>query len=217
MCGRFAQKTPSKELKQKFNTVNEVECPVRYNVAPTTPVIVIHETPFGDRLMEPMRWGLIPSWAKDISIGNKMINARAETIEEKPSYKKAFIRRRCIIPVAGFYEWHTETRQPYYFSLQSGPASLAGIWEHWMGADGSELHTCAIITTAANPLMQPIHHRMPVIMGQDAVNLWLAKGEDVPLLKSLLLPYADTNLQAWPISKRVNSPANDTPDLLEAI
>src|SRR5271155_4309808 len=118
MCGRFAHKNPTKELKQ-YNTQNEVEYPARYNIAPSTPVITIHATPEGKRLMEPMRWGLVPSWAKDASIGNRMINARSETIDEKPSYKAAFKRRRCIIPASGFYEWHTESRQPHYFSLQS--------------------------------------------------------------------------------------------------
>lgn len=217
MCGRFALKNPSKELKQHYNTKNAVEYPARYNIAPSTPVIAIHTTHTGERVMKPMRWGLVPSWAKDPAIGNKMINARAETIEEKPSFRTAFKRRRCVIPATGFYEWHTQTREPYYFSPKDGLLSFAGIWEHWQGADGSELQSCAIITTASNALMQPIHARMPVILKPETLELWFSASQDVALLKSLLAPYDDDNLQAWTISKRVNSPANEGAELVTRI
>jgi putative SOS response-associated peptidase YedK len=217
MCGRFALKNPTKELKQYYNTQNEVEYAARYNIAPTTAVITIHATPDGSRIMEPMRWGLVPSWAKDVSIGNRMINARSDTVDKKPSYRAAFMRRRCVIPASGFYEWHTETREPYYFSPKEGFLSLAGLWEHWQSPDGSELHTCTIITTDANALVQPIHERMPVILKGDALNLWLDNTQDVTLLKPLLTAYDETKLNAWPISKRVNSPANDSPELMKAV
>lgn len=150
MCGRFALKNPTKELQQKYNTKNAVEYPARYNIAPSTPVIAICNAPNGDRVMDAMRWGLVLSWAKDISIGNKMINARSETLEEKPSFRTAFKRRRCVVPASGFYERHTETREPYYFSPKEGVLSIAGLWEHWQSPDGSELHSCALIIGIRN-------------------------------------------------------------------
>jgi len=167
--------------------------------------------------MDLMHWGLVPSWSKDPAISNRMINARAETVEEKPSYRTCFKRKRCIIPASGFYEWHTQTREPYYFSPKSGWLSLAGLWDHWQSPDGTELHSCTIITTSANKLLQPIHERMPVILEDNVLDVWLGESQDVPLLKSLLLPYDDDKLQAWPVSKTVNSPANNNPELLEAV
>lgn len=215
MCGRFAQKKSSKALKEHYKTKNALERDAaRYNIAPSSPVVTIALDAKGERVMDFMRWGLVPSWAKDVSIGNKLINARAETIEEKPSFRNAFKRRRCVIPASGFYEWHTETREPYYFSSQEDIISLAGIWEHWQSPAGSELHTCAIVTTEANQLMHPIHHRMPVILKPEAVDIWLSTTEDPKLLKPLFTAYDDTLLRAWSVSKRVNSPANDGPELI---
>lgn len=216
MCGRFALKKSAKELKQYYNTKNVVEYPARYNIAPRSPVITIHTAPDGSRVMDPMLWGLVPSWAKDISIGSKMINARSETLEEKPSYRNAFKRRRCIIPASGFYEWHTKTREPYYISPKEDILSLAGLWEHWQSPEGSELYSCTIITTAANHLMQPIHERMPVIIDKSALDIWLDHTQDIKHIKTLLAPYDDSKLQAQAISKQVNSPANDYPELLDA-
>ena len=214
MCGRFALKNSSQQLKQCYNTANAVEYPARYNIAPSQPVLTI-ATSNGQRLMDVMRWGLVPSWAKDISIGNRMINARAESIEEKPSFRAAFKRRRCIIPASGFYEWHTKTREPYFFSSKDTVLSLAGLWEHWQSPDGSELLSCTIVTTTANKVLAPVHERMPVILEHDALEVWLGDTQDVPLLKSLLKPYDDDKLQAWAISRKVNSPSNDFPELLE--
>ena len=217
MCGRFALKNPGQQLKQFYNTANAVEYQARYNIAPSLPVITIHGTPAGERLMELMRWGLVPSWSKDPAIGNKMINARAETVEEKPSYRTSFKRRRCIVPASGFFEWHTKTREPYYFSLGEAPLSMAGLWDKWASPDGSELLSCTIITTIANKVLAPIHERMPVILDQDALEVWLGDTEDVPLLKSLLKPYDNDKLKAWAISKLVNSPGNNIPEILEAV
>lgn len=217
MCGRFALKIPAKELQRYYHTRNAMEYPARYNIAPSLPVLTIHNAHSSERVMDIMRWGLVPSWAKDISIGNRMINARSETLEEKPSFRNAFKRRRCIIPASGFYEWHAKTREPYYFSPAEGILSLAGIWEHWQSADGSELYSCAILTTSANRLLQPVHERMPVMLKPDSIDLWLSPEEDTKLLKPLLQPYDDNMLQAWPISKQVNNPSNDTSNLVEPV
>src|SRR5277367_671034 len=163
MCGRFALKNPSQQLQQHYDTVNVVEYPARYNIAPSQPIITI--TQHGNqREMALMHWGLVPSWSKDPAIGNKMINARAETVEEKPSYRTSFKRKRCIIPASGFFEWHTQTREPYYFSPKDTVFSFAGLWDKWASPDGSELLSCTIITTEANRTLQPIHNRMPVIL-----------------------------------------------------
>lgn len=217
MCGRFALKNPSKELKQYYNTRNMVEYPARYNIAPRTPVLAVHAAPDGSRVMDIMRWGLVPSWAKDTSIGDKMINARSETIEEKPSFRAAYKRRRCVIPASGFYEWHTQTREPYYFSNKDGIISIAGIWEHRKPKVGIEFYSCAIVTTAANNLMHPIHERMPVILKPNDVDLWLSDTQDAALLKPLFMPYDDDILQAWTISRQVNNPANDTAEIVNPV
>lgn len=163
-----------------------------------------------------MGWGLVPSWAKDPAIGNKMINARVETVDEKPSYRASFKRKRCIIPASGFFEWHTQTREPYYFSPKDMVFSFAGLWDKWASPDGSELLSCTIITTEANRTLQPIHNRMPVILDREALDTWLSDTSDTPLLKSLLVPY-DGKLEAWPVSKKVNSPANNFAEILEPV
>jgi putative SOS response-associated peptidase YedK len=215
MCGRFAQNKPAADLKRHYNTVNTVECSASYNIAPSQPIVSIVQQ--GDsREMALMKWGLVPSWAKDPAIGNRLINARAETVEEKPSFRASFKRKRCIVPASGFYEWHTSTRQPYYFSPKEGDFSIAGLWDKWPSPDG-DLVSCTLITTGANAFTKPIHHRMPVILDDEAVNLWLSDTQDIPLLKSVLRPYDDDRMQAWAVSKEVNSPAHNNPKLLEAI
>ena len=215
MCGRFALKNPTKELQAYYQTTNTVEYAARYNIAPSLPVITIHGTPEKQRLMEPMRWGLVPSWAKDPAIGNKMINARGETVDEKPSYRASFKRKRCIIPASGFFEWHTQTREPYYFSPKEGFFSFAGLWDKWTSPDGSELLSCTIITTEGNQTLKPIHDRMPVILNKEALEAWLSDTLEVSLLKSYLKPYDDSLIQSWPVDKKVNNPANNYQELLE--
>ena len=215
MCGRFAQKKSAADLKRHYNTVNTVEYSSSYNIAPSQPIVSIVQQA-DSREMALMKWGLPPSWAKDPASTRPMTNARAETVEEKPFFRASFKRKRCIVPASGFFEWHTETRQPYYFSPKEGDFSIAGLWDRWQSPDG-ELVSCALITTSANALMKPIHHRMPVILDSEAVNLWLSDSQDIPLLKSLLRPYDDARMQAWAVSKEVNSPAHNNPKLLEAI
>jgi putative SOS response-associated peptidase YedK len=215
MCGRFAQNKPAADLKRHYNTVNAVESSASYNIAPSQLIISI--LPRGDqREMARMQWGFRPSWAKGPATTKPMINARGETVEEKPFFCASFKRKRCIIPATGFVEWHTETRQPYYFSAREGGFSIAGLWDASHTPAG-DLLSCALITTSANVLMGPIHHRMPVILDEEGVNLWLSDTQDVPLLKSILRPYDDARMQAWAVAKDVNSPANNHPEILEAI
>ena len=167
MCGRFALKSPPAELVTRFGLDECADYSPRYNIPPGTDIPVIRQSPEGRRVLYLLRWGLVPHWAKDPSIGVKLNNARGESVAEKPSFKQAFMRRRCLIPADGFYEWKTEgkTKQPYYFSLKSGePMAMAGLWESWKAPDGSVLRTTCVITTRANALMEPIHERMPVIV-----------------------------------------------------
>jgi len=169
------------------------------------------------------RWGLIPSWSKDPSIGDRMINARAESLAEKPSFRNAFRRRRCLILADGFYEWkqvpESKTKQPFYIRMKDSlPFAFAGLWEIWVSPDGSEIRSCTIITAQPNELVATIHNRMPVILSEEAYDLWLAFGDKpVDQLEKLLVPYPDNEMQAFPVSPMVNSPQTDAPELIKPI
>ncbi len=207
--------------------------PPRYNVAPQQAVPAVTAAgPKGERLLELCRWGLVPSWAKDPAIGNKMINARAETVAEKPAFRSALTRRRCLIPADGFYEWDKAggTRQPFHFRLkrkggneaeaeEEAPLfALAGLWEEWEAPDGSPLRTCTIITTTPNAVVAPYHDRMPVILRPENEALWMdptVRRADV--LLPLLAPYPEEEMEAFAVSRKVNTPANDSPDLIEPL
>ena len=197
MCGRFALEAPKAELVTHFQ-LEECEgddFPARYNIPPGTDIAVIRQSPEGKRVLHRLRWGLIPHGSQGPSIGVKLNNARGESVHEKPSFKSAFSKRRCLIPASGFYEWKTEgkTKQPYYFSFKSGaPLALAGLWESWKAPDGSIVRTACIITTAANALMAPVHDRMPVIVGEADWPDWLgAPSDDV---RSVIRPYDANDL-----------------------
>lgn len=170
-----------------------------------------------------LHWGLIPSWAKDSKIGSKLINARAETVAEKPSFRSAFRKRRCLILADGFYEWQQQEgkkqKQPFYFQLNDGcPFAFAGLWEHWKDSNGEEIDSCTILTTEANELMHPIHHRMPVILDHKNYELWLNPEVKQPeLLQPLLCPYPTQEMQAYPVSKLVNKPSQDSADCIERV
>jgi putative SOS response-associated peptidase YedK len=168
-----------------------------------------------------MQWGLIPSWAKDPKIGNKLINARAETLAEKPSFRNAFKRRRCLIIADGFYEWQKleKRKQPYYIKMQDGkPFAFAGLWENWKSPEGEEVISCTIVTTAANSLMEPIHDRMPVILSLDECDRWLDSSvSDPQVLQSLLKPYKSDEMQAISVSATVNNPANETAECINPL
>jgi len=214
MCGRFTLATPAPDLQLAFNLdeIPSVYIP-RYNIAPTQPVAVI--TADYPNHLDHMRWGLVPSWAKDISIGNKLINARGETLLEKPSFRTAAKRRRCLIPADGFYEWDRSKRpsRPYYFQMQGGkPFAMAGLWEIWESAEGDLLKSCTIITTAANSLLGKIHERMPVILPQERGYDWLREYNE-----TLLAPIDPEHMTMIPVSKRINSPFADEASLREPV
>ncbi len=208
MCGRYTLKTPLDKLVQQFDlTGQSPTLSPNYNVAPTQNVAAV----MNGRRLETLRWGLIPSWAKDDSIGARLINARAETVNEKPSFRSAFRRRRCLIPADGFYEWRRLNggKQPYYITLRGGePFVFAGIWESWSGA-GEDVLSCAIITTRANSLVAEIHERMPVIIPAIAYDDWLDPEIDAHEALALLEPYPADAMDAYLVSTHVNRPANN--------
>ncbi len=215
MCGRFAFYSPSEATAALFGVDGALAVEPRYNIAPTQFVAAVRDNQNKQRELVMLRWGLVPFWAKDTSIGNRMINARAETVAEKPSYRAAFAHRRCIVLADGFYEWHRngDAKTPYFISLASGePFALAGLWEDWKDkGSGESLQTTTIVTTAANDFMQPLHHRMPVILQTDTANVWLA-GE-----KDYLERAADKTppLRAWPVNQRVNNARNQGRELVD--
>lgn len=218
MCGRFTLTLDPGELKEDLN-LGEItfDYQPRYNVAPTQPVAAVRDAQ--TRNIELLRWGLVPSWAKDITIGDRMINARSETLTEKPAFKNAYAKRRCLILADGFFEWHraaSGSKIPYYFKLKTGkPFAFAGLWEFWRSPDGDELRTCTIITTSANTLVAQHHERMPVILPLVAHVPWLALQTPAAELKLLLAPYPSEEMTAYPVSKAVNSPANESIECIQ--
>jgi putative SOS response-associated peptidase YedK len=220
MCGRFTLTIDPMHLQQAFPwAVIPDDLPPRYNVAPSQPIAVIPNT--GENKLTMFKWGLIPSWSKDPSIGDRMINARSETLAEKPSFRNAYRRRRCLILSDGFYEWQQnpdlKTKQPVYIRFNDGrPFAFAGLWEIWNSPDGSEIRSCTIITTQPNSLLQPIHNRMPVLLPSDAYPEWLDTEERMPdKLNHLLVPYPPEQMVAYPVSRLVNSPQVDSPELVK--
>lgn len=208
-------KAPKHELVTRFGLDECVEFEPRYNIAPSTGIPTIIQTPEGKRVLQLMHWGLIPGWAKDASIGNRLINARGESIAEKPSFSASFKRRRCLIPASGFYEWAQEgkVKQPYYISLKSGEVmALAGLWETWRTPDGSSLQSACIVTTGANELMRPIHDRMPVIVEPGNWQDWLTAVQDDA--DKLIRPYESDDLLFWAVSRKVNKPSEEGPSLI---
>ncbi len=209
MCGRFALQASVKELAQAIEvaSVRIMEERARFNIAPQQAVVAARAGDYGRELVE-LRWGLVPAWAKESDIGSRLINARSETVTEKPSCRDAFKRRRCLIPSSGFYEWaRTEGRkQPYYFRMKSdAPFFFAGLWERWEGAGGKALETCTILTTQANDLLAPVHDRMPVILNPDAYELWLDPAvRESNDLTALLRPYPAAQMTSHPVSLNVN-------------
>lgn len=218
MCGRYTLASRADVLAEAFGVTGEVpSLQPRYNVAPTQEVAAVLAGS-GGRKLEMLRWGLVPSWAKDPEIGNRMINARAETVPEKPSFRAAFKARRCLILADGFYEWQKRAggKQPFYIRVRdASPFAFAGLWESWEG-DGEELHSCAIITTAANDVVGEVHGRMPVILPREDHDLWLDPDfrEREPLT-ALLRPYPADAMEAYPVSRFVNSPSNDDERCIE--
>lgn len=216
MCGRFAFYSPAEAAAALFGATASVDIPPRYNIAPTQNIAAIRNDEQGERELVLLRWGLIPFWAKDPSIGNRMINARAETVAEKPSYRNAYKHRRCLVLTDGFYEWRKEGggKTPYFISLaDSGPFALAGLWESWTDKESGEIvQSTTIVTTEANEFMSPLHHRMPVVLEANAAGEWLAGSTDLLDDVSAITPA----LQAWPVDRRVNNARNEGEDLVAA-
>jgi len=218
MCGRYTLRTPVEKLAKEFGLEDSsVDLPPNYNVAPTQGVAaVLAEN--GHRRLEVLRWGLIPPWADDPQIGSRMINARAETAHEKPSFRRAFRERRCLIPADGFYEWKRTngTKQPYYIHMKEGrPFAFAGLWESWREEGGPEVRSCAILTTRPNALASEIHDRMPVILPAGSREAWLDPEAEKEELLALLEPYPEDEMEAYPVSRYVNSPQNNDPHCVE--
>jgi putative SOS response-associated peptidase YedK len=210
---------PKAMLEALFGLELAGELPPRYNIAPSQPVAAIRAGGSGARELTLLQWGLIPSWAKEPAIGSRMINARAETAAEKPSFRAAMKRRRCLIPASGFYEWTRvgAAKQPFFVRMKGGrPFALAGLWEQWCGEDGSELETCAILTTSPNELAAKIHPRMPVIIAPGDYGRWMDPANEKPgTLEPLLRPYPAGEMEAHPVSRHVNNPRNDDPACIE--
>lgn len=222
MCGRFTQTASSAVIAQQFDVAEPPLFTPRYNIAPSQPVAAIRIEPdTTTRQLVLLRWGLIPSWAKDPKIGHQCINAKAETVAEKPSFRAAFKTRRCLVIATGFYEWQVDgkRKQPMWIGLKSHrPFAFAGLWEHWRPPDGEVIESCTILTTEPNELLRPIHNRMPVILASTAYDQWLdptfQHGES---LKALLRPYSSEELTAYPVGTLVNNPRHDVPQCLEPV
>ena len=222
MCGRFSQTASPEIVAEQFAVSEPPLFKPRYNIAPSQSVAAIRIEPdTTTRKLVMLRWGLIPSWAKDPKIGSQCINAKAETVAEKPSFRSAFKKRRCLVVATGFYEWQVQgrTKQPMWIGLRSKrPFAFAGLWEHWKPAEGEPLETCTIITTEPNDLMTPIHNRMPVILAPTLYDQWLDPTfQQIDALKTLLRPYPSEELTAYPVSTLVNNPRNDAPQVLEPV
>jgi putative SOS response-associated peptidase YedK len=217
MCGRFALYSPAGIISDEFGLEQAPECEARFNVAPGQQLLVVLSGTTAP-LTDFFRWGLVPFWAKDPAIGQRMINARAETIAEKPSFRQAFQRRRCLIPADGFYEWQAmeDGKQPWYIhSREPGLLGFAGLWDSWEGGEDGALHTCTIITTSANEFVRPLHARMPVIVSPVFYQSWLAADTSKQELSEILARTSVIELTADRVSRKVNNPVHDEPSLIE--
>ena len=222
MCGRFTQTAAPEVIAEHFQLDEPLLFKPRYNIAPSQQVAAIRLNPdAAKRECILLRWGLIPSWAKDAKIGNQCINAKAETVAEKPSFRSAFKKRRCLVIADGFYEWRVEgkQKQPMWIGMKSKrPFAFAGLWEHWKLAEGEPIESCTIITTEPNKLMQNIHNRMPVILNPQDYDLWLDPTmQQEETVNRLLRPFISDELVAYPVSTLVNNPRHDAPQCLEPV
>lgn len=224
MCGRFVLRASPEQMAELFELEEPTLLAPRFNIAPTQPLLIVRNDPATQqRAWAHVLWGLIPSWAKDPSIGQKMINARAETIAEKPSFRAAFKRRRCLVPASGFYEWKRTPagKEAHYITVDhERPFAIAGLWESWQGGGGGELQTCTLLTTDANDAVAPLHDRMPVIIEPEDYSLWLGSGKDDPpgyldQLRHLLRSFPSDRTQVRRVSSFVNNVRNDGEQCIE--
>lgn len=214
MCGRYRLSKRKQLIEEYFETANEVDWKPRFNIAPSQNVGIIRQSSTRpEREFSQVRWGLIPSWAQDAGVGHKIINARSETVADKPAFRDSFRARRCLIPADGFYEWKRskEAKQPFHFGMLDDSAfAFAGIWDSWNDGRGNSLETCSILTTAPNSLLVDVHDRMPVILEPENYELWLDPGfRDLNAVSEMLKPFNPKLMKRHPVSSRVNSPAND--------
>jgi putative SOS response-associated peptidase YedK len=230
MCGRFSLRARNAEILAEYFGIVEGLLPLlkpRYNIAPSQHVAAVRlksgggKTGKNEREMVLMRWGLIPAWAKDAKIGNLMINARAESLAEKPIFRAAFQRRRCLIAADGFYEWQALDRkkQPYFIHFRDErPFAFAGLWDNWEGPDRQAIDSCTIITTEASDLVRPLHDRMPVILARESYDIWLdTAAENMDTIASLLVPFSSNEMEAYPVGALVNKATNDEPGCIEPL
>src|SRR6185436_10472875 len=219
MCGRYAITTAPEAIRALSGYLEQPNFPPRYNVAPTQPVPIVRMAE-GKRQLALVRWGLIPAWVKDPRAFSLLINARGESVLDKPAFRNAMKYRRCLFPADGFYEWERkgERKQPYFVRLKGGgPLAFAGLWESWMGPNGEEQETAAIVTTDASPSISHIHDRMPVIVAPDAFDFWLDPNVDAAVASAVIQPAPDALLEAYEVSTAVNGTANDSSQLLEPL
>jgi putative SOS response-associated peptidase YedK len=222
MCGRYRLSRRKQLIQEYFDTTDEVDWEPRYNIAPSQSVgIIRQDRAKPERRFSLARWGLIPYWAKDSSIGNKLINARSETVGSKPAFREAFENRRCLIPADGFYEWKRvgTAKQPFHFGLQDDSLfAFAGLWDRWKDASGQAVESCSILTTTPNALLADVHDRMPVILSPEHYDLWLDPGFGrIDALKEMLNPFDATLMRRYPVSTRVNFVKNDDPECAAAL
>ncbi len=214
MCGRFSLHAEFERLVDYLGRELPDVYARRYNIAPTTPVLALTGSD-----LTFFSWGLVPGWAKDVNIGNKMFNARSETVAEKPSFRNAFKRRRCLIPASGFYEWRAEAggKQPYFCHLDQPIFCFAGIWEHWSDAMGNELQSCAILTQESRGAMHDLHHRMPVVIDESMREMWLDHRDEDTSRALSCIESATDRFRYYPVSRQVNSARNDSAALVELL
>lgn len=224
MCGRYSQRQSAEIIAQAFQVDNVPPLKPRYNIAPTQSVpTILQLSTSTNRQLKMLHWGLIPSWAKDSKMGSKLINARAETVAEKPSFRSAFRQRRCLVLADGFYEWQQQEdkqKQPFYFRMSDEhPFAFAGLWEHWEDKDtGKTIESCTLLTTEPNELMQSVHNRMPVILEPKNYDIWLDPEVKNPeLLQPFLHPYPAEEMTFFPVSKAVNKASNDTAECINSL
>lgn len=218
MCGRYTLKTPSRRIAEAFDLPEIPDREPRFNIAPTQLVLIVRNEE-GERVARMVRWGLIPFWAKDPSIGNKLINARSETVAEKPAFRHAFQKRRCLVIADGFYEWEKvgKIKQPWYYQVgDGGPFAFAGLWERWDKGE-EPLESCTILTTLANLPLARVYERMPVILPPEVYDIWLGEDTSARQLQRLLTAYSDSDITEDRVSSRVNSPKNDDAELIRPL
>lgn len=222
VCGRYVLADPESVFADLFGLVPPSSVGPRYNIAPSQAVPAVRlDRTAGEPRAALLRWGLIPHWADDPEIGNRLINARSETADRKPSFRDAFRRRRCVLPADGFFEWRTMNgaKQPWLVRMKNGSGfALGGLWDAWSGPGGEVVESCTILTTEPNDVVAPLHGRMPVIVPRERFDVWLGgEGEKVPPLRTVLAPYPADEMEAYPVSRRVNTPANDDPGCIEHV